>query len=90
MDSGRDFRYIEHMSVGNPDISHIRFTSTVFPSAEDIVLWDSLSAEEKRAVIARELHEAEASGLAPKQTMAEIIAEARTELGHELQADPAR
>jgi hypothetical protein len=90
MDFGPDSVYSINMSAKQIDISRIRFSSTVFPSADDIALWDSLSAGEQRAVIARELAEAEAGGLAPKQTMAEIIAEARTELGHELQADPAR
>ena len=66
------------------NVSHIRFTSTVYPTAQDIALWESLTAEEKRAVIQRELDEAEASGLAPKQSMAEIIAKARADLGHDL------
>ena len=59
------------------DVSHVKFTSTVMPTDEDIALWESLSEAEQEAVLDRELAEAEASGTAPKQTMAEIIAEAR-------------
>lgn len=36
-------------STKTVDISHIRFTSTVFPAEGDMRLWDSLSAEERRA-----------------------------------------
>lgn len=66
------------------DISHLKFNSTVYPTDEDVKLWDSLSSEEQSAILARDLEEAETSGLAPKQTMAEIIAEARIEMGHDL------
>ena len=51
------------------DVSHIRFTSTVFPTEEDMRLWDSLSAEERRAVVRRDLDEAEASGVAEPETI---------------------
>jgi len=37
------------------DISHIKFTSTVFPTDEDMKLWHSLSAHEQRAVIMRDV-----------------------------------
>ncbi len=66
------------------DISHIRFTSTAQPTEEDVKLWDSLSSDEQRAVLYRELEKSRASGLAPKQTMAEMIAEFRTEMVNEL------
>ena len=66
------------------DISHIHFTSTAQPTAEDVELWESLSREEQRKVLQRELEESRASGLAPKQTLAEMIAEFRTEMTHEL------
>ena len=55
----------------------VKFASTVYLTAEDMKLWDSLSPERQRAVVMRDLAETEASGLAPKQSMAEIIAEAR-------------
>lgn len=47
------------------------------PTAEDISRWEALSDEEKKAAIIAAMDEAEAEGLAPKQTMAEILAEAR-------------
>ncbi len=63
-----------------PDISHIRFSSTVFPSKEDMKLWDSLTLEEKKAVELRDVKEGEASGLAEPCTKEEIIAEAKAEM----------
>ena len=61
------------------DISHIRFTSTVFPTEEDMRLWDSLSAEERRAVVRRDLDEAEASGVAEPESIEQIIERVRAE-----------
>ena len=61
------------------DISHIRFTSTVFPTEEDMRLWDSLSAEERRAVVRRDLDEAEASGIAEPESVEQIIERVRAE-----------
>ena len=62
------------------DISHIRFTSTVFPTDEDMKLWDSLSAEERRAVVRRDLDEAEASGIAEPETIEQVIERVRAEI----------
>ena len=62
------------------DISHIRFTSTVFPTDEDMKLWDSLSAEEQRAVVRRDLDEAEASGKAEPETIEQVIERVRAEI----------
>jgi len=59
------------------DVSHIRLRSLAAPSEADLKLWNSLTEEEREAVLLHELDEADASGLAPKQSMAEIIAEAR-------------
>ena len=59
------------------DVSHIRFTSTVFPTEEDMRLWDSLSAEERRAVVRRDLDEAEASGVAEPETIGQVIERVR-------------
>lgn len=61
------------------DMSHIHFSSTVFPTAEDMRLWDSLSPEEQRAVVRRDLDRAEASGVAPAETMAEVMVRARAD-----------
>jgi len=65
------------------DVSHIEFTSTVYPTEKDMELWHSLSAAEQRAVIMRDVEEALKSGIAEKQSMAEVIAEARTEMANE-------
>lgn len=61
------------------DVSDIRFTSTVFPTDEDMKLWNSLSAEEQRAVVRRDLDEAEVSGIAEPETAEEIIQRVRAE-----------
>ena len=61
------------------DISEIKFSSTVFPSEEDMKLWSELSAEEQRAVIARDLDAAEASGIAPVETAQQIIERVRAQ-----------
>ena len=61
------------------DIFHIRFTSTVFPPDEDMKLWNSLSADERRAVVRRDLDEAEASGVAEPESAEEIIRRVRAE-----------
>ena len=61
------------------DTSRIRFTSTAFPTDEDMRLWDSLSAEEHRAAVSRDLDEAEASGIAVSETVEQIIKRVRGE-----------
>ena len=65
--------------VKDIDISEIKFSSTVFPSEEDMKLWSELSAEEQRAVIARDLDAAEASGIAPVETAQQIIERVRAQ-----------
>ncbi len=62
------------------DISGITFSSTVFPSKEDIKLWESLTLEQRKAVELRDVEEGRASGLAEPCTMADIIAEAKAEM----------
>lgn len=59
------------------DISQIRFSSTVYPSDEDIKLWESLSPEAQAALIKRDLDEAERSGKAQSATMEELIVRVR-------------
>ena len=44
------------------NVSHVKFASAVFPTEEDMRLWHGLSAEDQRAVVRRDLDEAEASG----------------------------
>lgn len=60
------------------DVSHIRFTSTVFPTAEDIKLWDSLSDAEQWAVTLGRLNSREANTAAPFESMEEIISRVRS------------
>ena len=59
--------------------SRVRFTSTAFPTDEDMRLWNSLSAEEQRAVVSHDLDEAEASGIAMSETVEQIIKRVRGE-----------
>lgn len=68
------------------DLSELGFSADAVanPTKDDIALWNSLSEAQKEAVILAEMDAAEQGGLAPKQSMAEIIAEARAERGHEL------
>lgn len=62
------------------DISKIKFSSTVFPTPEDMAVWESLTPEQRKAVEMREIQEGKASGLAEPCTMADIIAEAKAEM----------
>ena len=66
------------------DISHIQFTSTVFPTDEDMKLWASLSPEEQRAVLQRELEKGEASGVAEPETIEQMLQRVRSETAHDL------
>lgn len=61
------------------DVSAIAFSSTVFPSEGDMKLWNGLSAEQQRAVVKRDLDEAEASGVAEAETAEEIIGRVRAQ-----------
>ena len=63
------------------DISGIKFSSTTFPTQEDMELWESLIDEQRKAVEIRDVREGLASGLAEPCTMADIIAEARSARG---------
>ncbi len=66
------------------DISHVKFTSTVFPTDEDMKLWHSLSAVEQRAVIMRDIKQGLDSAPASKAGKDEIMAEVLDELQHAL------
>lgn len=63
------------------DGSRAVFSSSVAPSAEDLKLWDSLTEDEKAAVIDRELAHSEASGVATLETMASRIERVRKSMG---------
>jgi len=65
------------------DISGIKFSSTVFPTSEDMKLWESLTHEQRKAVEMRDVEEGYSSGLAEPCTMADVISEAQTEMKHE-------
>lgn len=66
------------------DVSHIQFSSTVFPTDEDMNLWNGLSPAEQRAVIARKVDEGLNSPPAQKTSKAEIMAEVLAEMEHDL------
>lgn len=66
------------MSDTKTDITQVRFSSTVFPSKADMELWNSLTPEEQRAVVARDLDEAEKSGSAAPESAAAIIERVRS------------
>jgi hypothetical protein len=67
------------------DISGIKFTSTVFPTDEDMKLWNSLTREEQIAVVNRELEEGIQSGIAEPTTPQEILARVLAEIEAERQ-----
>jgi hypothetical protein len=59
------------------DISEINFTSTVFPTDADKMLWESLNPEQKLAVLRRDEQAAFESGVADHISMPDLLAEAR-------------
>ena len=58
--------------------SDTRFTSTVFPTAEDMALWESLSPDERRALIAREEEAGANSGIAQNESLADRLKRVRS------------
>jgi hypothetical protein len=63
------------------DVSRIAFASTVFPTAEDKELWESLTQAEQLAIIERDEEAGFASGVARSASLREILAEVRAEAG---------
>ena len=59
------------------EVSGARLESPAWPTAADRALWDSLSPEEQRALIALELEEAEKSEPAESASMDDLIARVR-------------
>ena len=59
------------------DISGIRFSSTVFPTAEDKKLWGSLTPAQRLAVIERDEDAGARSGMAQDASLDEIMAGVR-------------
>ena len=66
------------------DLLDINFTSTVFPTDDDMRLWDSLSADEQRAVIVRDLEAAEASGRSEPESVEDRLKRVRAKMAHDL------
>jgi hypothetical protein len=66
------------------DVSNVHFSSTVFPTDDDMKLWDSLGPEEQRAVIRRDLDAAEASGKAAPESMEQMIQRVRANVARDL------
>ena len=61
------------------DVSHIKFSSTGFPTAEDLKLWHSLSDEEKRAVILRDVRQGLDGPVAKKFGKDDLVAQVLAE-----------
>ena len=57
------------------DVSNIKFTSTVFPTDEDMQLWKSLSPAEQQAVIMADVEQGLKGPPASIASKAEIMAE---------------
>ncbi len=64
------------------DISNVEFSSTVFPTDEDMKLWESLSPAEQRAAIMRDVKQGLEGPPASKASKAEIMGEVLDELKH--------
>lgn len=64
------------------DVSHIKFSSSVFPTDQDMRLWHSLSPEEQLAVIVRDEEAGFVSGIARDETLEERLVRVRAEMAH--------
>lgn len=74
------FWYAETMSeTKTVDISGIKFSSTTFPTPEDMELWESLTNDQRKAVEIRDEEEGYKSGVAEPRSMGQLIAEAKAE-----------
>ncbi|MDA0240229.1 MAG: hypothetical protein O3A84_09420 [Proteobacteria bacterium] len=67
-------------TIKTEDISGISFTSTVFPTEEDRALWESLSDEQRQALIVQSEKSAYESGVSDKASLQELLSETRAEL----------
>lgn len=61
------------------DISGIKFSSTVFPTPEDRVLWESLTPAQRLAIVERDEEAGFRSGAARNASKSELLAEIRSE-----------
>jgi len=60
------------------------FSSRVFPTADDMAVWNSLSAAEQRALIERDEEAGFLSGTAEPETLEDRLARVRASLAHAL------
>lgn len=61
------------------DISGVAFSSTVFPTDEDRALWESLSDEQRQALIVQSEQSAFESGISDQISLQELLSETRAE-----------
>ena len=66
------------------DVSHINFTSTAFPTEEDMKLWNNLTPEQREAVVIEAEEKGFQSGIAPDESAEERLARVRAEAAHGL------
>lgn len=60
------------------DTSTAQFSSTVFPNADEMALWESLSPEEQRAVILLDEEMGYRSGSSPTETVDQRLKRVRS------------
>jgi len=68
-------------TIGSSDS---RLSSTVFPTDEDMKLWNSFTPEERQAFIIEAEENGFQSGVAPAESVEERLARVRAEAAHEL------
>ena len=66
------------------DVSHIKFTSTAFPTDEDMKLWRGLTPEQREAVIIEAEEKGFRSGIALDESAEERLARVRAKAVREL------
>lgn len=78
------FCYAKSMSeMKTVDISKVKFNSAVFPTLEDMKLWESLTYEQRKAVEIRDEEEGFGSGAAEPRSMNQLIDEAKADMKKE-------
>lgn len=66
------------------DVSHVKFTSTVFPTDEDMKLWHNLSPEQQREVIMNDIKQGLDGTPAKNSGKDEVMAEVLNEISNAL------
>ena len=61
------------------DVSEVTLSSTVFPTKEDVAVWDSLSPAQREAYIIEAESRGAQSGVAPDETLDARLARVRAE-----------